>query len=86
MPQAARAQVDSNYEAFEALLPDILEEHSGQFALMASGEIVEYFENSLAATLSGARQFGVGRFSVQEVTQQPEHLGFYSYVGGTGDY
>jgi hypothetical protein len=86
MAQAAQTQVDSNYEAFEAVLPDILEAHAGQFALISSGEIVEYFENSLAATLAGARRFGVGRYSVQEVTDQPENLGFYSYVGGTGDY
>jgi hypothetical protein len=86
MPQAAQTQVDSNYKAFEAILPDILQTHGGQFALISSGEIVEYFENSLAATLAGARRFGVGGFSVQEVTEQAEHLGFYSYVGGTGDY
>jgi hypothetical protein len=86
MPQAAQAQVDTNYDAFEALLPKILAAHAGQFALMSGGEIIDYFENSLTATLAGARRFGVGGFSVQEVTDQPENLGFYSYVGGTGDY
>jgi len=86
MPQAAQAQVDNNYVAFEALLPKIIKTHAGQFALMSSGEIVDYFDNSLAATLAGARRFGVGGFSVQEVTDQADNLGFYSYVGGAGDY
>jgi len=86
MSQAAQNQVDTNYTAFEAVLPEILAAHSGEFALLHQGEIVEYFETSLAATIAGAKRFGLGDFSVQEVSAEPEHLGFYSYVGGTGDY
>lgn len=86
MPQAARAEADKNYLAFKAALPRILSSHSGKFALLHEEEIVDYFDSSLAATIHGAREFGPNRFSVQEVTAEPEHLGFYSYVGGAGNY
>jgi hypothetical protein len=86
MSQAAQNQVDANYTAFEVLLPEILPGHEGEFALLNEGEVVEYFESSLEATIAGAKQFGLGHFSVQEVSAEPEHLGFYSYVGGTGNY
>lgn len=87
MGQAAPSpsEGDLNYEAFKAVLPEILAERAGQFALMHSQQIVDYFASSLEATIAGLKKFGEGRYSVQEVTDKPEHLGFYSYVGGTGN-
>ena len=79
-------QTDLNYEAFEAMLPKLLREHAGSFALMHDSQIVDFFASSLEATLEGAKRFGADRFSVQEVTAEPEHLGFYSYVGGSGTH
>ena len=86
MQPASHNEADRNYAAFQELLPKIVLSHRGQFALLHDAMIVDYFESSLAATLDGARKFGLNRFSVQEVTTETEHLGFYSYVGGTGDY
>ncbi len=85
MAQEALSEIDRNYEAFLAQLPAIVANHAGQYALLHRREIVAYFESSLSATLAGIRQFGEGEYSVQEVSAEPEHLGFYSYVGGTGD-
>lgn len=84
VPGTVATEVDKNYEAFQALLPEIIAQHAGQFALLHRGRVVAYFESSLSATLSGLQKFGEGKYSVQEVTAEPEHLGFYSYVGGTG--
>ena len=80
----AESQTDRNYEVFVSRLPDLVREHSGSFALMHDCGIVGFFGSSLEATVEGVRRFGLGEFSVQEVTETPEHLGFYSYVGGAG--
>ncbi len=81
-----QTETDRNYDAFISLLPNLIREHSGDFALLHDCEIVEYFGSSIEAVMVGARKFGIGAFSVQEVTDGPEHLGFYSCVGGSGDY
>ena len=79
-------QVDQNYEAFLEKLPDLMKNHAGSFALLHDCNVVDFFSNSLEATLEGAKRYGAEHFSVQEVTDEPDHLGFYSYVGGTGAY
>ena len=79
-------QADRNYEAFIAALPTLLPTYAGRYALMHDAEIVNYFGSSLEATIAGIRQFGEGEYSVQEVSSEPEHLGFYSYVGGARPY
>jgi hypothetical protein len=84
MAQDIDAEVDRNYDAFLALLPTLGPELAGKHALLHQGAITDYYETALAATLAGLREFGEGRFSVQEVSTEPEHLGFYSYVGGAG--
>lgn len=77
-------EVDRNYEAFVAELPKILPHHRGQYALLHDQSIVTYCANSLAAMIEGARRFGEGRYSVQEVTTDSDNLGFYSYAGSSG--
>ena len=79
------SEVEGNFEAFSAMLPTLVQDHAGEFALIHSRKIEGFFKSSLDATLAGLDRFGSGAFSVQEVAEQPEHLGFYSYVGGTGD-
>ncbi len=84
MAHEAPTEVDRNYEAFVAQLPDIIRSHSGQCALLHSEQIVGYFESALEAVMEGYRRFGQGGYSVQEVTTESDNLGFYSYAGGTG--
>lgn len=77
-------EADRNYDAFIARLPELLPQFAGKYALLYRLNIIDYFDSSLDATLAGIRKFGEGQYSVQEVAAEPEHLGFYSYVGGTG--
>ncbi len=77
-------EVDNNFKAFINLLPSLLSTNLGKFALLHNEDIVEYFESSIDAFVNGHEKFGSGHFSVQEVTDYVENLGFYSYVGGTG--
>jgi hypothetical protein len=82
--QFLETEVDRNFDAFSSMLPDLLQQAPGKYALLHAGELVGLFDTSLTAFIEGARRFGEGRFSVQEVTQQSDNLGFYSYAGGAG--
>jgi hypothetical protein len=73
-------EVDRNFDAFEALLGTILVAHRGEFALMRDGEVLTYFASEPAALAAGRQQFDDGLFSVQEVTDRPVDLGFFSHA------
>lgn len=76
------SEIDRNYDAFQALLPDLLPTQFGQFALLNDQRIIALFDSPVAAVTEGIRRFGSGHFSVQEISTVPENLGFYSYAGG----
>lgn len=75
-----RQEVDLNYDAFVRLLATILKDHRDQLALMRHGEIVGFFETPRAALEAAAAKFDDGIFSIQEVTDEPLDLGFWSHV------
>lgn len=72
--------VDQNFLTFQKLLPSILKDHRGQHALLYSGKISGYFPSSLDAIKAGLESYGEGNFSVQQVGEQIDDLGFYSHV------
>ena len=72
--------IASNYEAFASLLPLLLQDHAGQYALMRDREIAGFFSSASAAHHAGISQFGDNRFSVQKVEHKAIDLGFYSYA------
>jgi hypothetical protein len=78
MTDPQRHQVDINYDAFQRMLGSILESHRDQYALMRDREIVGYFDKPGSAYDAGKQRFSDGFFSIQEVTTEPLHLGFWS--------
>lgn len=79
----AMSQVDRNFEAFLAVLPQLLQTNPGKFALMHDAHVHNFYDSALQAVVEGTKLFGVDQFSVQEVTGRAEDLGFYSYAGST---
>ncbi|HEX8655769.1 MAG TPA: hypothetical protein VF693_11170 [Allosphingosinicella sp.] len=75
-----KQEVDRNYDIFMRILGSILEEHRDQLALMRDGKIVGYFDTPREALLAAADRFPDGVFSIQEVTDEPIDLGFWSHV------
>ena len=73
-------EVEANYAAFQEKLPELISSQHGKLALMRGGEIVELLDTARDAYLSGQRLYGDGLFSVQEVTDIPIDLGFYSHA------
>ena len=76
-----RREVDRNYDAFMRVLSTIIKDHRDQLALMRDGKIVAYFDKPSDAYRSGVERFEDGIFSIQEVTDEPIDLGFWSHVG-----
>lgn len=75
-----RREVDRNYDAFQRMLAKLVVEHRDQYALMREGRIVDFFEAPGDAYRLGVSRFPDQIFSIQEVTDQPIDLGFFSHV------
>jgi hypothetical protein len=75
-----KLEVDRNYDAFVRMLSDILPDHRDQYALMRDGEIVAFFDKPGDAYRAGIDKFDEDVFSIQEVTDEPIDLGFWSHV------
>jgi hypothetical protein len=81
MSDQLREQINRNYEAFQRQLPSLIVSHPGKFALMRDGQIIEFFDTARDAYVAGQRLFEQDkRFSVQEVTETPVDLGFFSHA------
>lgn len=72
--------ISENYDAFEAMLPLLLEEHEGQYVLLRDRDVVAFYSSASEAHLTGKEQFPDDRFSVQRVERMAIDLGFYSYA------
>lgn len=74
-----KLEVDRNYDAFMRMLSSILDEHRDETALMRDGQIVEFFAKPGDAYRAGVERFPDQIF-LQEVTDEPIDLGFWSHV------
>ena len=71
-------EVDQNYDAFQRVLGSLLPQHRDEYALMRDREIVGFFAKPGTAYDEGVSRFRDGVFSIQQVTDEPIHLGFWS--------
>lgn len=74
-------EVDRNFEAFEKMLPDLLEEHANRFALLEDGKLIACFDTSRDAIEVGRKFSKNGLFSIQEISSKPIDLGYFSHAG-----
>lgn len=80
MEMTNREQVDKNYDAFLALLPNIITTQRNKYALMRDGAAVGYYSTLEDAYVTANKFFPDGLFSVQKVTDLPVDLGFFSHA------
>ena len=79
--ETSRSEADINFAAFQKRLPDIIQAHQGQYAVMHAGEIMDFFDTLSDAVKAAQTKFGSSeKFSIQEVTTTNVNLGFYSYA------
>lgn len=77
-------EVDKNYEAFLALLPDLMETDANRFALMHGRKVIACFDTLRDANEAGRRLLRNKLFSIQEITTTDVDLGYFSHVEDLG--
>lgn len=78
---ARRREIDANHDFLQRQLASILPAHRGQYALIRSCRFEGFFEKPGEAYRAGLSRFNDRLFSIQEVTDEPLHLGFLSLAG-----
>jgi hypothetical protein len=73
-------ELDRNYDAFKAALPELMAHNRGRYAIVRNGSVLDLFDTSRDAYLCGWRLFDDELFSVQEVTDEPVYLGIFSHA------
>ena len=73
-------EVDRNFASFEAHLAEWMKSNAGSHALLRHEKLVGFFSDVSAALAAGRDRFADGLYSVQEVTDRPVDLGFYSHA------
>ena len=73
-------EVDLNFDAFAAELPDLMPCHAGEYVLMKNGRMISFHSSADAALAAGKTAFSDGIYSIQEVTDRPIDLGFFSHA------
>lgn len=73
-------EVDRNYKRFKELVPNLIEKHRGEYALLRGGEIVEIYATAADAMKTGQKFYDDGLFSIQKITVEPEDLGYFSHA------
>lgn len=80
MSQALSAEVDANYDYFLRHLRDFLKDHAGRYAVLKNRAVVDFFDKPGDAYRYAREAIPDGLFSIQEVTDEPIDLGFFSHV------
>ncbi len=75
-----QTEVDANFEAFQKILPDIINNERNRWALMKNKKCVAFYDTFRDAHTAGQSQFRDGIFSVQEVTEATVDLGWFSHA------
>lgn len=79
---ALSREVDQNYDYFQRNLSQFLDREKGRFALLRHRTILGFYDEPGEAAAAAATQFQDDLYSIQEVTNLPVDLGFYSYAAG----
>ena len=83
MQNAREIALRENFDFFQGIIPSLMSQHAGEYALLRSKALIDVFQKPMDALEAGYKKFADGLFSVQKVTDRPFDLGFMSY--GAGD-
>jgi hypothetical protein len=74
------AEVDRNYDYFQRNLTTFMHDHAGEYAVLKARKVLEFFHRPGEAYRYAIATIPDGIFSIQEVTDEPIDLGFFSHV------
>ncbi len=73
-------EIDRNFAAFLKMLPNLVGDYAGQWALLRHGFVIAFYPSALDAQIAGNINFDDQIFSIQPVEQAPDELGYFSYA------
>jgi hypothetical protein len=73
-------EIDRNLIAFQSVMARYLKDHRGAFAIVRKQNVVKVFDTFREAISEAHSEYEDGLFSIQEITDQPVDLGFYSHA------
>jgi len=77
-------EIERNLFAFLPQIPRLLENHAGEYAVLRNQAVVCIQPRLADAMAIGDLKFPDGIYSIQEVTDKPVELGFFSYADHQG--
>lgn len=80
-----QSEIDQNLDYFLSQLPKLLPQYRGKFAVLRHQKIVGYYDTISDAMSAGNSQYPDRIFSVQQVTDVSNDLGFYSHAMPVGN-
>jgi hypothetical protein len=84
MLRAIETEIDRNFDFFQRNLSQFLPTDLGRFALLRNCSVVQFCGTPFEAEMAGEAQFPDGIYSIQEVTDSPVDLGFFTYAFDQG--
>ena len=80
MIKGQQKEVERNYASFQELLPELMKTIPGKYVVMHDRKIVATLPTFAEANHTGRMLYGDDVYSVQEVTETPVDLGWFSHV------
>jgi len=84
MAHAIEVEIERNYAAFVDMLPELLRQSEGQYALLHNQKLEGVYPTAGEADRAGYEKFHEAPYSIQLVSNTPIDLGFYSYAISQG--
>lgn len=77
---SVEVEIERNYAAFKGLLPRLISQAAGQYALMKDQALIALCGSAGEAVREGHAKFGDEPFSIQLISDEPVDLGFFGYA------
>lgn len=84
MALAIEAEIDRNFDYFLRHVASFVSGNRGKYALLHNCAVVAFHDSLIDAEREGEESFPDGIFSIQEVTDQPVDLGFFTHAMDQG--
>ena len=84
-PPDRQKEVDDNLDFFLGELPKLSQLHLGKFALLRNRTIAGIFDTPMDAVSAGNLSYPDKPFSIQQITEAPVDLGYYSHARDMGN-
>lgn len=84
MDETLDAEIERNLFAFLTMIPSLLQEHEGEYAVLKNKQIIGLFSKLSEALKVADEAIPDGLYSIQRVTDRPVELGFYAHAGHQG--